>query len=353
MAVVRMTDVAKAAGVSTMTVSNVINGRRRVGPETRARVLAAMSELEYQVNHAARNLRSGRTGVVGLAVPRLERPYFAELAARLANRFEVHGLRVVVERTKASRQGELDAAAFSRLRMYDGLVLSVVDVAPAELEQVRIDSPLVLIGERTGPSRFDHVMMENVDGARLATAHLLAAGARRVALLGGETGPNANMATLRTEGYLRAHVQAGVDVDPRLLLRSTSYSLPDGYAAIGALLDRSVPFDAVFAMTDVVAMGAMRALADAGRRVPEDVQVVGFDDIAEAAYLVPSLTSVSPGHEQIADAICEYLLERMDVQREAGPAREMTVPARLVERQSTKRVPPNLDDASIARPDMP
>ena len=106
-------------------------------------------------------------------------------------------------------------------------------------------------------------------------------------------------------------------------------------------------------MTDVMAIGAMRALADAGRRVPEDVQVVGFDDIAEAAYLVPSLTSVSPGHEQMADAICEYLLERMDVQREAGPARELTVPARLVERQSTKRVPRSLDHASIGTPAIP
>ena len=103
--VVTMADVARSAGVSTMTVSNVINGRPRVGAATRERVLATISELGYQVNLAARNLRAGRTGVVGLAVPELERPYFAQLAGRLADRFEAHGLRIVMERTGASREG--------------------------------------------------------------------------------------------------------------------------------------------------------------------------------------------------------------------------------------------------------
>ncbi len=332
-----MTDVAKAAGVSTMTVSNVINGRPRVGVETRVRVLEAIADLGYQVNLAARNLRAGRTGVVGLAVPNLENPYFSELAERLADRFDRHGLRVVVERTKASRLGELEAVGFSRLRMYDGLILSVVDVEPAELEKINVNAPLVLIGERLGPSRFDHVVMDNVDGARLATAHLLAGGARRVARLGGVAGQGETMTTLRTAGYLRAHAEAGLEVDSRLLVDST-FSLRDGYAGIRSLLDRSVPFDAVFAMTDVVAIGAMRALADAGLHVPEDVAIVGFDDIAEASYLVPSLTSINPGHDRMADAICEHLMERLSVPQEARPAKELTLPATLVERRSTKRI---------------
>jgi DNA-binding LacI/PurR family transcriptional regulator len=170
-----MADVARFAGVSTMTVSNVINGRPRVGPETRDRVLAAIGELGYQVNLAARHLRAGRTGVGGVALPQLERPYFGQLAARLADRFEAHGLRIVTERTGASREGELDAVAFSRLRMYDGLILSVVDIDPAELSQLRTDAPVVMIGERAQPSRFDHVMMDNVDGARQATAAIRAA----------------------------------------------------------------------------------------------------------------------------------------------------------------------------------
>jgi DNA-binding LacI/PurR family transcriptional regulator len=332
--VVTMADVARSAGVSTMTVSNVINGRPRVGAETRERVLAAIAELGYQVNLAARHLRAGRTGVVGLAVPELERPYFAQLAGRLADRFEAHGLRIVVERTGASRQGELDAVVFSRLRMYDGLILSVVDLDPAELTQMRTDAPVVMIGERALPSKFDHVMMDNIDGARQATAHLIATGSRRIVLLGGDPDGGASMTGLRAEGYSLAHADAGIETDPDLVVRS-SFRFEDGYDAIRSLLDRKIGFDGVFALTDVVAIGAIRALADAELRVPDDVQVVGFDDVDEARFLVPSLTTINPGHDEMADAICELLIRQL----KDGPTdepEELVVPAHLVERQTTR-----------------
>jgi DNA-binding LacI/PurR family transcriptional regulator len=319
-----------------MTVSNVINGRPRVGAETRERVLAAIGELGYQVNLAARHLRAGRTGVIGLAVPELERPYFAQLAGRLADRFEAHDLRIVMERTGASREGELDAVAFSRLRMYDGLILSVVDTDPAELSQLRTDAPVVMIGERPLPSRFDHVMMDNVDGAHQATAHLLAAGARRVAMIGGDPAGTATMPALRAAGYAAAHADAGLPVDPELNVRC-QFRLQDGYDAVRALRDRGIAFDAVFALTDVVAMGAVRALVDAGLRVPEEVQVVGFDDIDEAAYLVPSLSTVNPGHDAMADAITSLLMAQINGGA-IGDPQEVVVPAQLVTRGTTKPV---------------
>ncbi|WP_350278056.1 LacI family DNA-binding transcriptional regulator [Kribbella sp. HUAS MG21] len=332
--VVTMADVARAAGVSTMTVSNVINGRPRVGAETRERVLATIGELGYQVNLAARHLRAGRTGVIGLAVPELERPYFGQLAARLADRFDAHGLRIVTERTGASREGELEAVAFSRLRMYDGLILSVVDIDPAELGQLRTDAPVVMIGERALPSRFDHVMMDNVDGARQAVGHLLATGVRRVAMLGGDPDGAATMPALRAEGYVLAHTEAGVPVDRELNVRC-SFGLRDGYDAIRGLLDREVAFDAVFALTDVVAMGALRALADVGLRVPDDVQLIGFDDIDEAPYLVPALSTVNPGHEVLADTITSLMMAQIKG-RPAGEPQEIVVPAQLVLRGTTR-----------------
>jgi len=332
--VVTMADVARTAGVSTMTVSNVVNGRPRVGPATRERVLAAINELGYQVNLAARHLRAGRTGVVGLAVPEIERPYFAQLAGRLADRFEKHGLRIVMERTGANREGELDAVAFSRLRMYDGLILSVVDIDPGELSRLNTDAPVVMIGERALPSRFDHVLMDNVGGARLAVGHLLSTGARRIAMLGGDPAGSATMPGLRATGYALAHQEAGVPVDPTLNVRN-NFGLQDGYDAIRSLLDRAISFDAVFALTDVVALGALRALADADLRVPADVQVVGFDDLDEAAFLVPSLSSVNPGHEEMADAITARMLAHLGGPEPAGPP-ELTIPARLVLRGTTR-----------------
>ncbi|HEY3561608.1 MAG TPA: LacI family DNA-binding transcriptional regulator [Kribbella sp.] len=332
--VVTMADVARFAGVSTMTVSNVINGRPRVGPETRERVLAAIGELGYQVNLAARHLRAGRTGVVGLAVPELEAAYFAQLASRLADRFEAHGLRVVTERTGASREGELDAVSFSRLRMYDGLILSVVDTDPAELSRLRTDAPVVIIGERARPSRFDHVMMDNVDGSRQATAHLLANGARRIAMIGGDLAGVATMPALRAAGYRTAHIEAGVPVDEDLNVRC-SFRLRDGYDAVRALHDRGIAFDAVFALTDVVAMGALRALADLGLRVPDDVQVIGFDDIEESAYLVPALSTIDPGHDAMADAMTSLLMRQINGTAVREP-QELVVPAQLVVRGTTK-----------------
>jgi DNA-binding LacI/PurR family transcriptional regulator len=165
-----MIDVARRAGVSTMTVSNVINGRsQRVGEATRHRVLAAIAELGYQVNVTARNLRMGRTGAIGLAVPDFAPGYFSDLAGRLADRFAAHGLRVVIERTGATRKAELDALTAARLSAYDGFVLSVVAGDAADLETLSIDTPVVLIGERAVPARFDHVLMDNVTGARMAT----------------------------------------------------------------------------------------------------------------------------------------------------------------------------------------
>src|SRR5690606_1689533 len=325
------------AGVSTMTVSNVITGRsQRVREETRRRVLATIAELGYQVNETARNLRRGRTGAVGLAVPAFAPGYYGELADRLADRFAAHGLRLAVERTGASRTAELDALTAPRLSGYDGFVLSVVAGDAADLDRISIDTPVVLIGERAVPARFDHVLMDNVGGARLATALLLRTGARRIALLGGVAVAEETMPGLRTRGYRAAHAEAGIPV-PEDLIVSCDFGVQDGYAAVHDLMARKVPFDAVFALTDSAAIGALRALAEAGREVPDDVQVVGFDNLDDGRFTVPALTTVEPGNDEMADAICALLVERIESRRADVPARVIMPQARLVERETTRR----------------
>jgi DNA-binding LacI/PurR family transcriptional regulator len=334
---VTMADVARAAGVSAMTVSNVINGRASVSADTRLRVLDAVAELGYQMNHAARHLRAGRTGAVGLVVPELDRPYYGQLATRLADGLERRGLHLVLERTGASREGELAAVSFARLRMYDGVVLSVVGLEVSDLERLNFDTPVVLIGERPVPERFDHVMMDNVGGAKLATAHLLASGARRIALVGGRDGDTEDMPTLRTKGYREAHAEAGVDVDQRLVRSAESFSMRGGRDAVLRLHADGVAFDAVFALTDATAIGVLRGLADLGLRVPADVQVIGFDDDEEAEFAVPTLTSVDPGNPAMTETIVRLLERRM---MQAGSTTlertEAVPPARLVLRGSTR-----------------
>jgi DNA-binding LacI/PurR family transcriptional regulator len=331
-----MTDVARHAGVSTMTVSNVINGRsQRVSESTKRRVLAVIADLGYQVNLTARNLRMGRTGAIGLAVPAFAPGYYAQLAERLADRFAAHGMRLAVERTGANRVAELDTLTAPRLSGYDGFVLSVVAGEVADLDRFSLDTPVVLIGEKAVPARFDHVLMDNVEGARMATELLIRSGARRIALLGGVGVPEETMPGLRTRGYRDAHAATRTAVRDELIV-SCGFGVDHGYAAVRDLVGRGVQFDAVFALTDSAAIGALRALADAGRAVPEDVQVIGFDNLDDSRFTVPALTTVEPGNAEMADAICALLMERIEAPPVDGAARVVMPEPRIVERGSTR-----------------
>lgn len=327
-----MKDVARAAGVSTMTVSNVVNGHPHVRDDTRVRVLEAIDRLGYRMNIAARSLRAGKTGVIGLAVPEINRPYFGHLAELLIERFGQQGMRVVVEQTGASREGELDAVVFSRLRMYDGLVLSAVGLGDPDIDLLRVDFPVVVIGERIFDGKIDHVVMANVDAARAATRHLLQLGCRRIAAVGGAVGTDPSMTTLRTQGYRQALAEAGVPFRQELITTG-AHSMEAGAQAVTDLIEAGVTFDGIFCLTDTTAIGALRGLADAGRRVPDDVKVIGFDDVPQARFTVPLLSSVNPGHTDMADAVVRLLLRR--IRGTADEPQEFVGPFQVVPRASS------------------
>jgi len=339
--VVTIQDVARAAGVSPMTVSNVLNHRGSVRPANRERVLAAIGELGYRVNVAARNLRSGRTGTIGLAVPDIDLPYTAQLAARVVRAGTRHGLRVVIEETGANKDREIDAIAQSRLRLYDGLIISVVGIGIADLDHLELTGPVVLLGERIAGSRVDHVGMPNVSGARAVVEHLLQTGRRRIAVIGAprdfHLDPHRDeleAGRLRLRGYHEALTGAGIRPDPALVVES-SWTLAGGAAGVASLIERRIAFDAVVGLTDTLALGALRQLADHGLRVPQDVAVVGFDNIVEAQYSVPRLTTVAPDHDQIADTAVQLLVERIDAGAGAGHGRDVTTSFRVVQRESS------------------
>lgn len=333
---VTMQDVARATGVSVMTVSNVINGHN-VSPETRVRVLEAIDTLGYRVNHAARNLRTGRTGTIGLAVPDVDSPYFAQLAARIITHAEAAGYRVAIEQTGLSGEKELTTLAQSRNHQYDGLILSVVGLGKEDAARLQVDFPAVILGERVFNGPLDHLAMANVDGARAATEHLLAAGRRRIAMIAEmEAEPDSGVGTLRFHGYRDALENAGITVDPGLVVAPRNVSMPAGRDALREILDRGYDIDAVFCLTDTLAIGAMRGLADAGLRVPDDVMVMGFDDILEARFTIPSLSTVDPGHDFMASTAVQMLIERIERKRAVGPPREILAPTRVVARESTR-----------------
>ncbi|OLZ61946.1 LacI family transcriptional regulator [Streptomyces sp. IMTB 2501] len=328
-------DVAKAAGVSAMTVSNVINDHPNVRPATRERVLTAMTRLGYRVNVAARNLRKGRTGTIGLAVPEVNRPYYGRLAAAIIAAAGRHGLRVSIEQTGARREDELAALAQSRNRLYDGLILSTVGMGPADVEALKVEHPVVILGERIFGGPVDHVAMPNVEASAAATRHLIERGCRRVAVVCGELRDEADVSSLRHAGYRQALVAAGLPEDPQLVRCVPALTMAEGARQARAMVAGGLDVDGVFCVTDTVAMGVLRALADAGVRVPERVKVIGFDNVDESAFLVPSLSTVDPDHDLMAERAVALLAARLGSAGPPADREEFVGPFSLVIREST------------------
>lgn len=334
---VTMHDVARRAGVSVKTVSNVVNDYPHIRPATRERVMGAIAELGYQLNASARNLRRGRTGIVGLVVPTLSLPYFAELAESVIEVARQRGLVVIIEQTgNSDRERELEALHSSRRTMTDGLIFSPLALGPDDEHLLPTSPPLVLLGERIFSDRVDHVTMRNTEAGQAATEHLLGLGRRRIAVVGSHAGEEVGSAALRTRGYEFALRSAGLPLDPELYGEAGPWTRASGAASIGRMLDAGVQPDAVFALNDTLAIGAMHEILVRGLQVPGDIAVIGFDDIEEAEYSAPPLTSVHFEREDIASAALD-LLEARIAGRSEHPRRH-DAPFRIAERGST--VPP-------------
>jgi DNA-binding LacI/PurR family transcriptional regulator len=336
---VSMRDVAARAGVSQRTVSNVVNGYVHVRAETRERVQRAIDELRYRPNLSARSLRRGRTGIIALAVPEIAAPYFAELADLIQREAVTRGITLLVDQTGADRARELLVLDGYRPHVIDGLILSPMTITMEDLKAQRLEIPTVLLGERIHHAGVLHVAIDNVAAARRATRHLVDTGRRRIAAVGVERTPNnAGPALRRMHGYLAALDDAGLPADPDLLVTTASWSRSAGRSAVAELLGSGVAVDAMFCFNDVLALGAVRAITDHGLRVPEDVAVVGCDDIEEAAYATPSLTSISPDKATIAKTAVSRLLDQ--IAGEPVPAEEVTCDFELIVRESTTSSPP-------------
>lgn len=327
-------DVAKRANVSIRTVSNVVNGYAPVSDELRARVQAVLDELDYRPNLIARNLKQGRTGMIALVVPELDVPYFAELAREVITAARTRGYVVMIDQTDGDGDRERELLGRdSRATMFDGLVLSPLSVTAEELRGRGNRVPIVLLGEHIFNGSFPHVAIDNVAAARDATEHLLRLGRRRVAAIGDQPYATGETAQLRTAGYRQAHARHGLEVDEALIVPTTHFHRRLGAEAMERLLAMPDPPDAVFCYNDLLALGAIRALIRAGRRIPEDVAVVGLDDIEEGQYSTPSLTTIAPDKGEIARRAVDTLLE--SIRGEMGAPPEIVVPHRLIVRESS------------------
>lgn len=321
---VTLHEVAFLAGVSIKTVSNVINGYPHIRPATRDRVEAAVAELGYTPNLTARNLRGGRSGAITLALPDMGLAYFAELAAQVIEAAEAAGMIVQLEHTAGDRERELELLKSPRRRASDGLIFSALGMSQDDADALDVPYPLVLLGERIFGGPADHVTMRNEDAARAATEYLIASGRRRIAIIGAHEGEVVGSAGLRLAGYRKALERAGIAMDPQLVGYTGLWHRANGAETMRALLASGVEFDAAFCLNDTLAFGAMRVLQEAGLSVPGDVAVMGFDDIEEARYSIPSLTTVHPGQDWIARTAVETLMGRIATQGKGPRAATMT-----------------------------
>lgn len=312
----RLEDVAKLAGVSAKTVSNVVNDYVHVRPATRTRVQEAIDLLGYRPNVVARNLKSGRSGVIALALPELDAPYFAELAHHVVQAAMERGWTVLVDETgqiqdQALRARERSAVAGIREHLIDGVILNPLALDDADVRRYG-SVPVVLLGERLGSQLADHVAVDNEAAAAEATRHLISTGRRRIAVIGAQPPPFGHSARLRLRGYRDALAEAGIRYDPSLVVQVLNWRREPGAQAVPQLLGLPELPDAIFCFNDLLALGALRGLSEAGLRVPEDVAVVGFDDIEESRYAVPSLTTIAPDKEAIARSAVEHLARRLE-----------------------------------------
>ena len=323
-------DVAREAGVSVATVSRVFNDSGPVGVETRKRILEVATALRYIPDSAARSLITRRTSTLGVLLPDLYGEFFSEVIRGIDATAQRGGYHLLVSSSHNDR-GAIEAAMRAMRGRVDGLVVMSPDVdAQALVANLADVTPVVLLNCDVGSTAFDSLNIDNVGGASAMVRHLVSRGHRRVAFIGG--GDRNHDAAERLRGY-RTTLDALQVVRRPEWERTGDFTESGGYRAAAEILALDPRPTAIFAANDSMAIGALSALREAGVRVPEDVAVVGFDDIPIARYMSPPLTTVHVAINELGERATRMLLQAVDGKNQHVKCQE-TLPTTLVIRRS-------------------
>ncbi len=325
-------DVADRAGVSIATVSRVLNRTTRVSDETSGRVQKAIEELRFVPQAAARHLASRKTSTIGLLLPEVSSEFFFPILRGIeaATRQAGFDLLIAIQPEDQARQPRGGHSPLGNHNTDGLLVFGDLADSPALAQFTRLNFPVVLLYHAAPPgSGITSIQVENKNGARHLVSHLIEVhGARRIAFL---RGPEGNEDSgWRETGYRQALLDHQLEFDPTLV-EAGNFEQQGGRAAIERLLKKGIPFEAVFAGDDGTAIGALAALNQAGLRVPEDVALVGFDDMLPSRYLNPPLTTVRAPTEQVGQEAVKQLVRRIHTGQADA---EVLLPTELVIRQS-------------------
>lgn len=342
---VTMSDVAKAAGVSRATVSYALRGDPRITESTAKKIREVAASLHYNANLSARSLRSGRTGIIGVAIFELDRPYPSEMSAAMSREIASRGYQAIVQQTSSEKDDEIAILQKVTSQLCDGMIFSPAKVTDEELRAMSHGKPMVLLDDLSPDPVFDSVATACEAGAQAAVSHLIEVGCKHIVVVGSpyELLVEDRMATTvrgrRVLGCLRAFEQAGIEAGPGNFLDIDSWNSDCAREAAHRLVDedRDRQVDGVFCMTDTVALGFLRGLADRGVRVPDDIAVVGFDGISESEYSIPSLTTVRTDLDDLAHKAVSLLLNQIEGDGEPRAPQRLTANFDLIVRESTRR----------------
>ncbi|MCV2360843.1 LacI family transcriptional regulator [Paucibacter sp. TC2R-5] len=335
-------DVAILAGVSFTTVSHVLNDTRPVSADARRRVLAAVDEIGYLPSAVARSLRKSETKIIGVLVPNVQNPFFAELVCGVEECCRLAGYSVFLCNSDNDPKRQQQYMRTLLEKRVDGLLLSSAGDDEALARIFKLASvPSVTVDRLVAGARADRVSVDNSQGASNAVKHLIDLGHRRIACISGPA--EFEVARERVEGWRHALREAGIEVDEALVTAS-DFSSPGGYEAARRILraqaDRasSNPVTAIFASNDMMAIGALRAATELGLKLPQQLSIVGFDDIELSRYVFPALTTVGCGVRRLGAEAGRVLIAR--IENPAAAIKDVLLTPRLVLREST--APPQL-----------
>ncbi|WP_320173393.1 LacI family DNA-binding transcriptional regulator [Maridesulfovibrio sp.] len=327
-------DVARLAQVSTATVSRVINSPDSVREKTREKVLRAMKMCNYKYNALARGFATKKSNTIGLIIPNINNPVFAESTLGVQEYAEEKQIKVILGNTSYKISQEESLIKALRESQVDGLIITTTN-PKGEIIKTLTDEgfPFVLLFSTVKGGPFSAVGVDNYRGGYVATEHLISLGHRRIGMIAGSFTVT-DRSYHRWHGYRQCLKDNGIPYDKDLLVQ-TEYSLTGGRDSIKQLLEQEYPPSAVFCSNDYIALGAIKGARESGLSLPEDLSIVGFDDMPTASYMVPALTTVRQPAYEMGRRACELLLQKME--NPEKPEQHM-METKLIVRESTAAV---------------
>jgi LacI family transcriptional regulator len=334
---VTMKDIARDLGVSVVTVSKVLRNHSDISAETRKRVLQRMKELNYQPNPAARTLVTGRTNLIGLIVPDLVHPFFAEVAKGISARLRTQEYSLIIASSEDDASLERSEVDQMLARRVDALILASTQSSNETIRRIQErDLPYVLLDRKIAGVSANFVGIDDVMAGTMATTHLLEIGCKTIAHIGGS---DVSTAVERQVGYSMALARHGMSLPPEYIVkygRGDDSGDAAGYSGMKRLLQLNPRPDGVFCLNDPVAMGAMRAIVEAGLRIPEDVAMVGCGNVHYDDLLTVPLSSIDQDSHNLGASAAKLAISIIKRKTESAP-KSLIIPAKLVVRASSQR----------------